>query len=1117
MLRLWKRKPGTPLSQEELQQRRDAAEASAAKRRGQDGGRGSLDLFRSEIRRIPLLEADQERALLNRWTKDKDPKAREKILAAHLRMSFAGARKLSGYGMPLEDLVAAGNIGLMQALERYDPEQAGGARFATFAQKYMMAAQLAHVQNSWSIVRMGTNRDQKRLFFKLREDLRQAGDVLDDKAAEEIARKRGVKVGAVWEMAGRFTGRDASLNQSLGDDGEGDEWVDRLVGGGEHAEISMERKQQDTLRRAALSRAMASLPERQRRVFAARQLRQPPATLHQISKEMGISAERVRQIEAQAFTALRQSVAKDPRLNKRTPGAPLSDAEREQRRNAALARWAGAGAGAAIGAGVAEGAVQGGAKLASRWLTAKDEKAPRRARRLSALRRELRLGQIERTAEARYRAAGKPFNRELEAEKGRPGPITQRVRDLKALKARGPKQLAALDARLTELQDAFERGDTPKPGLGWREATIARERLRDDLARVDGEIAELSQQTPAKKKVVQVHRGAAGLFSSPEIEREVRPEQYKRKVASSIPPEGMKRIRALVRERGEEKAQNARDFVAARWKQAIPGFAAKLKDRTERGLAHAIRGKWRAPALASGALVGAGAGAWAANRLGKLTPTQISAAAEKARPPRSLAEAEAGTYRKGHVALHGMKIAIETPKGGERLGFTKDGAIKWRAKMPAHYGYVKGSMGADGDHVDVYLGPRAHDLECPVFVVDQHNLAGAFDEHKAVLGCRTNEEAIRIYDAGFADGSGPRRRRGVTEMSVAAFRAKVMAGKMAKPLAKVAPDDGNWRQPDLFEDMVSTPAANEEEKALAARLAEMFRGWLKDPQRTGNRADVERALDPLYGILRTGMDAVPPPPGDTDTLPRTPDARELGVNFDMRSAVVERRLREYALDRIRAITQESRDAIRGTLIDAAQRGLPVQEQARRIRESVGLSPGQRDWISSYRASLEALDARVLERELRDRRFDGPIRRAIEVGQPLAAEDIDRYVEAYQRRTLAYRALTIARTESLRAANTGMVEGARELLNEHQDVTVEKVWIATKDSRTRDAHRELDGKRVIGMDVPFEVRNPKTGQIEQIRWPHDPQASASQVVNCRCTFGIRLIPKPGAGRFIAEAA
>jgi hypothetical protein len=485
--------------------------------------------------------------------------------------------------------------------------------------------------------------------------------------------------------------------------------------------------------------------------------------------------------------------------------------------------------------------------------------------------------------------------------------------------------------------------------MGERTAFWAKKDLAEELTRAKAELDQLLGETPATRAVRGAYRNRAGRYANLATEPLARLERYRRTVPSSVSPDDMKRIRALVRAHGASQATNARNFVMDTWRRAIPGITAKLSERSKQSLARVVRGKWRLPALAAGAALGGGA-----------------------------------------------------------------------------------AYGAAG-------------------------------------------------------------------------------------LAKVAPPDdlfwGEDRQGDLF----SPTDPQAEEKALASRLARMFRSWMDNPGRVGNAGDIAEALDPLYGILRSGAQSVPPPPDAGDSLAGMPESRELGVSFDLRSEEVERRLREYALDRIRAITQESRDAIRATLIEAAQSGLPIDEQARRIREAIGLSPGQQNWVSSYRAQLEALDPRALDRALRDRRHDSPIRAAIEAGTPLGADDIERYVASYQRRALAYRAMTIARTEALRGANTGMVEGARGMLADFPDVEVEKVWIATKDRRTRDAHAELDGKRVIGLDMPFQIRDPKTGAVEQIRWPHDPQASAGMVVNCRCTFGIRLIPKPGAGRFIADAA
>lgn len=496
--------------------------------------------------------------------------------------------------------------------------------------------------------------------------------------------------------------------------------------------------------------------------------------------------------------------------------------------------------------------------------------------------------------------------------------------------------------------------------------------------------------------------------------------------------------------------------------------------------------------------------------LSKATRDQIAAAARQARAPRSDAEAEAGTYRKGHIALHGMRIAIESRAGGWRKKFNKDGTLRWKCRMPAHYGYVKGSMGADGDQVDVYLAEDAADPACPVFVFDQHKLSGEFDEHKTVLGARTRREATAIYDGGFSDGSGPRRRRGCTIMTVEEFRSKALGGRMGKPLAKAAPEDDEPSDDET--PPAQAPDSGGAEKDLARRLARLFRSWLDTPNRVGDETDLAAALaKPFQRAMRAGQDAAQIPPTGGGSLPGVDDpGRVLAFSFDRRNPEVQRRLEQYSLSRIRAISAESREGIRAAVISGAQMGLPIPDQARRIRESIGLSPGQVGWVYSYRRQLETLDPRALGRALRDRRFDSPISRAVSSGVPLEAEAVDRYVEAYQRRTLAYRATTIARTEALRGSNTGMVETARVALLSMPDMTVEKTWIATKDEFTRDTHRELDGKTVLGLDTPFEVDG------KQIRWPHDDQASADEVVNCRCTFGVRVIRKPGAGRFTAEA-
>jgi hypothetical protein len=485
---------------------------------------------------------------------------------------------------------------------------------------------------------------------------------------------------------------------------------------------------------------------------------------------------------------------------------------------------------------------------------------------------------------------------------------------------------------------------------------------------------------------------------------------------------------------------------------------------------------------------------------------EVDAAAAEARPPASPAQAEAGNYRHGHLVLHGLRIAIETPRGAYRRGVSRNGK-RWQTRMPAHYGYVKGTEGRDGDQVDVYLARGAHDPRRPVFVVDQVSLpSGRFDEHKAIIGAADEAEALRLYDRGFSDASGPRRRRGVTRMTLAEFRAWLASGATTERLAKAAEDE-----PPPPEEEPPPPEVRIE-REIAQQMAGLFRRWLDAPEEAGSPEALARALEPA--IARTFQAAAddvvpPPPPVDGDgyaALPGVP--RELAVTFDARSPLVEQHLRAYSLSRIRAISEESRAAVRQALVEASISGAPIPEQARQIRESVGLAPIQVRWVASYRRQLQTLDPRVLDRALRDRRFDRPVARAIETGKPLAAEDIERYVAGYHRRALAYRATAIARTEALRAANTGGLTGARAALATDPGLQVEKTWLATDDDLTRETHRELNGQSVIGLETPFWTTDAQ-GQRIGIRWPHDDAAPAEQVVHCRCTMTFRLLRAPSA--------
>jgi hypothetical protein len=307
--------------------------------------------------------------------------------------------------------------------------------------------------------------------------------------------------------------------------------------------------------------------------------------------------------------------------------------------------------------------------------------------------------------------------------------------------------------------------------------------------------------------------------------------------------------------------------------------------------------------------------------------------------------------------------------------------------------------------------------------------------------------------------------------------------------------------------------------SLATRLAGLFNSWTENPALASEADGVADAIGPAKQAFRQGAEAILAPPrgSDTQTAPTGPDPRALiAFNFDSRNPRVERELANYSLDLIRSISDQSREAIRTALQIGALSGAGIPEQARLVRQSVGLSPGQVVWVQTFRKQLERLDPKVLDRELRDRRFDKTIQRAIEDGKPLSEVQIQSYVDAYQRRTLAYRATTIAQTEALRANNRGSVAQVKAMLETDPSLTVEKTWVSAGDDRVRDTHRQLDGQTQVGIDTPFVIRE-KDGSTSTIRYPHDEMAPASETVNCRCTMNWRVVPRSGARQeLIAEA-
>ena len=270
---------------------------------------GGTTRYLEEIRRFPMLQVEEESALARRWREHGDADAAHKLVTSHLRLVVKIAVGYRGYGLPIPELISEGNIGLMQAAKRFDPEQ--GFRFATYAIWWIKAAIHEYILRSWSLVKMGTTANQKKLFFNLRKAKSriaalEEGDMHPDQV-KLIAQRLGVTEQDVVEMNRRLGG-DVSLNAQLRDDGDSDEWQDWLVEEGSDQEAQLADSEQSENRRKALGEALSVLDKRERRIFEARRLAEDPMTVHDLAAEFGISRERVRQIEARAFQKIQRAV-----------------------------------------------------------------------------------------------------------------------------------------------------------------------------------------------------------------------------------------------------------------------------------------------------------------------------------------------------------------------------------------------------------------------------------------------------------------------------------------------------------------------------------------------------------------------------------------------------------------------------------------------------------------------------------------------------------------------------------------------------------------------------------------------------------------------------------------
>ncbi|WP_317215706.1 RNA polymerase sigma factor RpoH [Gluconobacter sp. GP1] len=285
------------------------------------GPENNLTRYLQEIRKFPLLTPQEELDLSRAWRKNEDTSAAHRLVTSHLRLVAKIAMGYRGYGLPVNELISEGNIGMMQAVRRFDPER--GFRLATYAMWWIRAAMQEYILHSWSLVKIGTTASQKKLFFNLRR-LKGQMQAIDDgdlkpEQVNSIATTLGVPEQDVVSMNQRLAAPDHSLNAPLRIDGEG-EWQDWLVDDNENQEQTYAASEEFSGRKALLDQAMMTLNERERHILAERRLKEEPSTLEDLSHHYNVSRERIRQIEARAMEKLQKAMSAEVELRRRENG-----------------------------------------------------------------------------------------------------------------------------------------------------------------------------------------------------------------------------------------------------------------------------------------------------------------------------------------------------------------------------------------------------------------------------------------------------------------------------------------------------------------------------------------------------------------------------------------------------------------------------------------------------------------------------------------------------------------------------------------------------------------------------------------------------------------------------
>jgi len=277
--------------------------------------------YLAEIKKFPMLSPEEEYMLAKRWKKRGDLKSAQKLITSHLRLVAKIAMKYKGYGLPVNEIISEGNIGLMQAVKKFDPER--GFKLATYAMWWIKASIQEYILRSWSLVKMGTTSAQKKLFFNLKKIKNQlsinnnVGD-LKNEQVEEISKRLKVKKEEVVSMNRRLLGKEKSLNDPIKDE-DGAEWQDWLIDNKMDQEIVLSKKQELDKRKNLMSQAMSVLNQREKEILTSRKLSENIATLDDLSKKHKVSRERIRQIETKAFEKLQKAILTAAKTNNLLP------------------------------------------------------------------------------------------------------------------------------------------------------------------------------------------------------------------------------------------------------------------------------------------------------------------------------------------------------------------------------------------------------------------------------------------------------------------------------------------------------------------------------------------------------------------------------------------------------------------------------------------------------------------------------------------------------------------------------------------------------------------------------------------------------------------------------